>query len=291
MKANSRHFVGAVALATLCVVGTACSKQDAPTSPGPGPDPPPAAPPPVAGTLTLRVVSGADQSPVTGATILINNIPYVTNSVGDVTAAASTGSPVDIDVPGFLPRRTSVQTFSLTIALWPVLNEAEADAVRMMVYNFAWNEMLYPPAGNEFIVTMRDTAMMPTDASSWGAEASAFGAMFGLTYRVSRFFEYEQNELEVIFQNSAAICTPSPAWGFCRDPKFPAFKIFMVDPDRRTDPAAIRRVLSSWFLGSNPLPGLMNAQAPSETLSPLELQTIRMILQRRLPNRWPDTDR
>ena len=39
MKANSRHFVGAVALATLCVVGTACSKQDAPTSPGPGPGP------------------------------------------------------------------------------------------------------------------------------------------------------------------------------------------------------------------------------------------------------------
>ena len=274
MKANSRHFIGAVALATLCVVGTACSKQDAPTSPGPGPDPPPAAPPPVAGTLTLRVVSGADQSPVTGATILISNIPYVTNSVGDVTAAASTGSPVDIDVPGFLPRRTSVQTFSLTIALWPVLNEAEADAVRMMVYNFAWNETLYPPAGNEFIVTMRDTAMMPTDASSWGAEASAFGAMFGLTYRVSRFFEYEQNELEVIFQNSAAICTPSPAWDSAATQNSRPSRFSWSTLTGEQIPAAIRRVLASWFLGSNPLPGLMNAQAPSETLSPLELQTI-----------------
>ena len=291
MRPNSRHFIGAMALATLCVVGTGCSRQDSPTSPGPRPGPPPPAPAPVAGTLTLRVVSGADQTPVTGARILIGDMPYVTNGVGDVTAQASHGSPVDIDVPGFLPRRTSVQAFSQTIALWPVANESEADAVRMMVYNFAWKETLYPPAGNEFIVTMRDTALVPADASAWGAEASAFGALFGLTYRISRFFEYDQNEVEVIFQNSAAICTPSSAWGFCRQPKFPSYKIFMVDPDRRTDPATIRRVLASWFLGPNPLPGFMNAQAPSETLSPFEIQTIRMILQRRLPNRWPDTDR
>ena len=201
--------------------------QDAPTSPGPRPDPPPPAPAPVAGTLTLRVVSGADQSPVTGATILISDIPYVTNGVGDVTAAG-----VDAvrrrhrrpRVPS--PPHLSADCFSQTIALWPVVNEAEADAVRMMVYNFAWNETLYPPAGNEFIVTMRDTAMMPTDASAWGAEASAFGALFGLNYRISRFFEYEQNEVEVIFQNSAAICTPSPAWGFCREPKFPSLSRF-----------------------------------------------------------------
>jgi hypothetical protein len=34
----------------------------------------------------------------------------------------------------------------------------------------------------------------------------------------------------------------------------------------------------------------MNATAPADDLSPLESQTIRMILLRQLPNRWPDND-
>jgi hypothetical protein len=35
----------------------------------------------------------------------------------------------------------------------------------------------------------------------------------------------------------------------------------------------------------------MNAHAPADDLSELEVQTIRMMLQRSHANRWPDTDR
>jgi hypothetical protein len=35
----------------------------------------------------------------------------------------------------------------------------------------------------------------------------------------------------------------------------------------------------------------MNPENPARELSPLEARTIRMILRRPLPNRWPDTDR
>ena len=135
-----------------------------------------------------------------------------------------------------------MQTFSLTIALWPVLNEAEANAVHLMVYNFAWNETLYPPAGNEFIVTMRDTgddAYSMHPPGELKRQPSVPCSASPIEYRDSS--NTNRTNSKLIFQNSAAICTPSPAWGFCRDPKFPAFKIFMVDPDRRTDPAAIRR--------------------------------------------------
>ena len=66
---------------------------------------------------------------------------------------------------------------------------------------------------------------------------------------------------------------------------------FVPPTDRATDPFTIRRVLASQFLGPNPFPGLLNPDAPADTLSPFEMQTIRMILQRPLKTRWPDNDR
>jgi hypothetical protein len=104
--------------------------------------------------------------------------------------------------------------------------------------------------------------------------------------------EIDEPEVKVGFgrQGGGAACAPVPAWGFCREP-YPYYKIFTVATEKSVDPATIRRVLASWFLGPNPLPGLMNPRAPADVLSPLELQTIRMILQRPLKNRWPDDDR
>jgi hypothetical protein len=64
-----------------------------------------------------------------------------------------------------------------------------------------------------------------------------------------------------------------------------------VLPKKALDPATFRRVLASWFLGPSPLPGFMNADAPADDCSPLEIPTIRMILQRSKRNRWPDDDR
>jgi hypothetical protein len=79
------------------------------------------------------------------------------------------------------------------------------------------------------------------------------------------------------------------AWEVCR--VSPYYMIFLDPPHKARDPQTIRRVLASFFLGPNPLPGFLNPDAPANELSPLEDRTIRMILQRPLPNRWPDTDR
>jgi hypothetical protein len=127
---------------------------------------------------------------------------------------------------------------------------------------------------------------------AWQAQALAFGARFGLEYAWSSSLEYMVNEMAVRFETSGA-CVPELAAGFCREqtPYPPDFLEFVVRPERAGDPATIRRVLASVFLGPNPLPGLLNPDAPAEELSPLEEQTIRMVLLRRLPNRWPDTDR
>jgi len=102
-------------------------------------------------------------------------------------------------------------------------------------------------------------------------------------------FQYDSNEVSVVF-GGAPRCEPVPTWGFCRVTDSP-YETYQVALDKARDPVTIRRVLASRFIWANPLPGLMSLQAPANQLSEFEARTIRMILLRPLPNRWPDTDR
>ena len=83
-------------------------------------------------------------------------------------------------MPGVPPGRTRVRVFGETFVLWPVADQAEAKNRRDMVYRSARNESLSPPAPTEFIVTIRNTTLVPTAASLWGSEAAALGALFGI---------------------------------------------------------------------------------------------------------------
>jgi hypothetical protein len=265
-----------------------------PTTPA-GPTPPtaPTAPAPNVG-YSIRIVSGADGSPVRGATVVVAGRSLQSGDDGSVPVELSFGQwDLDVTAAGFLPRRTTA-TASQTIALWPVANDQEADAVRRMVYErgSAKDGVLYPPDSSSFYVTMLSVSAINAQAGSeaWSREARAFGSIFGLSYQLSPTFQYEIDEVAVTFSPAVgAGCVPVPAWGFCRDS--PWYKSFTVLPEKALDPATIRRVLASWFLGPNPLPGFMNADAPADELSPLEIQTIRMILKRSRQNRWPDDDR
>ena len=231
--------------------------------------------------------------PVRGAAVSIEGDAYVSDGDGYFTFAGEVGprwgAALDVDAPGFLPRRTKIDD-ARVIGLWPVASDLEGIAVRAMVYQRGGphGEVLFPPAPGEFYVTLEGSS--PDVRLVWGTEARAFGAMFGRSYQLYLSFQYETNETSVLFNSPGAPCAPIAAWGFCRDPNM-HYKIFHVLPEKATDPQTIRRVLASWFLGPNPLPGFLNADAPEASLSPLEMQTIRMILQRRLNNRWPDSDR
>ena len=120
------------------------------------------------------------------------------------------------------------------------------------------------------------------------SRAVEFGAVFGISYVLGSQFMYDQNEIFVWFGPDHG-CTPARLSGFCRIPG--PYMDFCVAIDRATDRSTIRRVLASQFLGPNPFPGLTNPDAPADTLSPFEMQTIRLILQRPLKTRWPDNDR
>jgi hypothetical protein len=234
---------------------------------------------------------------VAGAEVWLGSRGYEADGNGEVMAAPGVGVPVgadiDVDAPGFLPRRTRVPGDRL-VALWPVASDAEAGAVREMVYGGPRGDVLLPTTDRLFSLAL---SLDSLDAASsdikavWTSEAVAFGAPFDLDYQEGAARPYEtEYEIAVRFAEAGG-CATVPAWGFCLESASGNDMSFRVLPAKARDPQTIRRVLASWFLGPNPLPGLMNADAPAADLSPLESQTIRMIQQRPLPNRWPDSDR
>jgi hypothetical protein len=245
----------------------------------------------------VQITSGADGTPVAGARVVIDYDEYYSGPNGQVEfdpySGASTGASVDVDAPGFLPRKTRL-TSTRVVTLWPVASDAEAEAVHEMVYRRgqAVDQVLTPVtaglAGEPFYVTLPSGATSDTLAA-WTAEATGFGQPFGMRYQVMTAFQYDSNEVSVVF-GGAPRCAPIPTWGFCRVTDSP-YEIYQVALDKARDPVTIRRVLASRFIGANPLPGLMSLQAPANQLSEFEARTVRMILLRPLPNRWPDTDR
>jgi len=260
-----------------------------PTAPSPAtnaPDPSANAP------RVVRIVSGGNAEPVVGASVMIDGRTYSTDQTGMVVPDVPPDGPgsIDIDAPGYLKRQTRIPAAGSLITLWPVANDAEAQALREMVYRRgrSSDQVLYPPYDDEpFYVTLEGTSSREIH-EAWQAGANAFGAVFSLHYEVRSWFGYDQNELTVRLGGGAG-CTPAAVLGFCTETS--SYKIVNVLPEKALDTQTIHRAVASWFLGPNPLPGFMNPNTPDDELSPLEVQTIRMILQRDRPNRWPDNDR
>jgi hypothetical protein len=298
MKTAIRFVLAAVL--GLVVVG--CDGGGTPSIPTSGSTPPVQQ----LGFGMVRVVSGVDETPVAGASVTFegDDAPVLSGSNGEASPAdpllanygRAFGTAVDVDAPGFLPRRTRVPDDRL-ITLWPVADEAEAEAVREMVYGTQGTR--YPTAPGSIAVLL--DFLGGWDEATWRAwrdETSAFGAPFGAHYTLGEASDYacpwecgSSNMIFVHFGETGLCHTPANA-GFCLEPSSTlTARGVTVRPGSERDVRPIRAVLASWFLGPNPLPGLLNPESPASELSPLEARTIRMILRRPLPNRWPDTDR
>jgi hypothetical protein len=272
-----------VCLAGLAAAVSSCGSSPAsPTSTDPR-SPPSSVP---ATRFSVQILSGSTHQPVPGAHVVVGRQEYTTDQNGSVTPIGSSAD-IDIQAPGYLPRVSRVGQTGQNVTLWPVADDAEAEAVHRMVFgrrNAA--DVLYPFYPGGFYVTIPSASDEVRRA--WQAAAADFGSVFQLNYVMESQFQYDTNEIEILF-GADQKCTPSPTLGFCKIPS--AYMVFAVPDDRATDPTTIRRVLASLFLGPNPFPGLLNPDAPGDTLSPFEMQTIRMILQRPGLTRWPDDDR
>src|SRR5262249_1273262 len=246
-------------------------------------------------TLSDKIVSGKDRRAVGGAQVVIGGQEFSTDKKGffPPLPRASRGADVDIQEVGYLPRATRLgEQNDQTITLWPIANDAEADALHHMVFGRTGQpdpDLLYPPNAGEFFLTIPSAdAADPAVWDAWKAGAGGFGSVFGVGYVFGTPVMYDRDEITV-FVGPDHGCPPASLSGFCRASRY--YMDFAVATERATDPITIRRVLASQFLGPNPFPGLLNPDAPADTLSPFEVQTIRMILQRPLKLRWPDNDR
>jgi hypothetical protein len=258
-----------------------------PRNTGPSPLPDPGGP--AAVPVVLRISAGpTGQLPVAKAAVVLNGITYITDDSGMVAfggAVVAAGVPVEVQATGYLPRRTRVPS-SNEIRLWPVASDAEAEALHQMAYGWGGpGDVFYPLVKTEpFTLTLLGAT--PEQRSAWTAGAASFGTAMGIAYRVSDGFQYDHDEVAIKFVGG--LCTPDSALGFCRDEV--NYKVFRVTPERSIDPVIIERLLAAWFLGPNPLPGLLSPASPQSSLSAFERQTIQMMTIRQYTNRWPDDD-
>jgi hypothetical protein len=280
----------AIAAIAVCITEAACDGAKELATPT---APPTAVSTVPTGTFDLgifRIVSGADQSPIEGAAVLVDGAAYTSRSDGrlsDRSVYVARTAAIDIDAPGYLPRR-SLLAHAADLALWPIEGDDEKEATRQMVYERdGVMRDLFIPAERPIYVT---TSLAPEILNIWKDVANQLAPKLGVVFEFAAFMQYAQNEMLVsVDKGGQARCSHVPAWGFCWEPS--PYPTVTVLQDRLTDRTTIARVLVSFFLGANPLPGFMNAQAPADSLTPLEGRTVRMILQRPHKNRWPDTDR
>ena len=287
-----------VIVLAVCLTTAACDDSKPPTAPTiiPPASTPPAAPAPApAGmidTRTMSIVSGADFRPIPGATVTIGGVNYMTDAGGHPVGAEQylpRESDVDVLADGHLRRETKA-SYGHQIILWPAADEQEMEAIRRMVY----------AREGSVNAVRRGFINYPLTVSAEGLTAEALTVWAGVIAEIRRtlevevdfytFFAYDPNEVNMRPLGNPPQCTPVESLGFCREPNT-NYVLYRMRPERTSDPMAVKRLIFSFFLGANPLPGFMNLESPGDTLSALELQTIRMIMQRPRTNRWPDSDR
>ena len=246
-------------------------------------------------TRTLEIVSGATLTPVAGATVTIGGATYVSDAAGrpvDGEQYRPQDSDVDVVATGYLRRETRA-SYGNKIVLWPAADEQETEAIRRMVY--ARDGLVAGTRSGYFAypLTVSAEGLAPDGLKVWTEVVAEVARTLQISVDFYPFFAYDVNEVNMRLLGDPPQCLVAP-WGFCSDPPpgyGPYYAFYRMPLDRTTDRAAVKRLIFSFFLGANPLPGFMSVEHPTDTLTPLELQTIRMILLRPRTNRWPDSDR
>jgi hypothetical protein len=227
--------------------------------------------------LPFAVLNGVTGERVAGAHVIgPDGHEFVSNGAGDVVVTSPSSVPVvEVHANGYLDRRTHVSGAAVT--LWPAADEESAEAIEAMVFGDAATRRA-PVRTEPFYVDLSRLGIDDLNAveAVWTREIGAFAKLTGADFEIHDVFNYDQ-EILVEFGETDAACV-SPSWGFCGE--LVDRPLAIVRPELATDPVVIRRVLASAVLYPNPQPGLLNVAHPADQLSPLEIDTIRMLFVR-----------
>jgi hypothetical protein len=301
-----RH-IGAISWA-LASIGIAACAPSNPVNPllennqvvpVPTPTPAPSPAPHTFVDRTVRVISGWDNAPVSGALVRVGEQAVTTDVSGYFTAGFSDDNlPIDIDAPGYLPRRTRELTgiTAGAITLWPAANEAEQQAINAMAFyqNRLYKSDPEPGLEDKYFLSILPEPDGPTLEQAlvpWRKQFEQISQLTNLRIDAASANRGEYCELVVDFTATSQSC-PTP-WGFCDEHSTDYYftKPIHVVRERSDQPDVILRALVHTILyWPNPLPGLMNKTAPAMELSLLERQTLRMLTIRPTGTLWPDVD-
>jgi hypothetical protein len=272
-------------------------------------------PPPVAGDVgagtVLRITGAETGHPVTDATVVVAGRPYSSDGDGHVVLdqGSAEGSPMDISSPATLDRRTLLRSSTTAFTLWPRTSATglDEDYTRQLVYTWDKNagagaSPLYRLAGGQAVLVpsaalMGDSRVVAAHQHAADEVNAAVGG--AVRYSVAARAPAGAITIDTLLDPAEAGCKERVlAFTSIRlrsNGEIASARIVFCNEGATRDTTVVHEVGHTFGMGHSPDPGeIMHAfkmRGQPDGFGARESLVMRLMLQRRGGNRFPDDDR
>ena len=276
--------------------------------------PSPSAPSSIPAGTVITLVSGETDQPVAGASVTVTGVTQQTDGSGQValSGSASLNAPFDIAAPGFLDRQTLLRAPTATrFTLWPRTSPTGLDEsyTSTLVYTDVGGADVTPGAGallrlrpalQPFVLP---SAEIRSDPAALAAHQEAINAIAGATQgQLVYALVSERPASGAVFETSVDASDNECTGGTRaytaftpRNNEISSGRIVFCSADVARTSTVTHELGHTFGLQHSPDPReLMHAffgRNRNASFSDREALTMRLMLQRRGGNRFPDNDR
>lgn len=255
--------------------------------------------PPVT-TQRVSIIDGWTGATVPNVRVRIRDIDVVADGAGHVVLEVSC-APATFSAPGFLERRVRCLLNTVgggnAVTLWPVSDDREAEATRRAAFGAGMTAVLPESMPTYLSTELQAPDVLPTWQAA-AAEVRRLTRNRWLTVRNGGLgVPSDGEDAYIVAPTEPSRCdqsgwsVPFAQFGFCMvwGPGYWQTTL-RVQESRLTAPdVALRALLVASGARNHDLPGILNTQQPSGTVSEFERKTLHMIgLRGRIG--WPDDE-